>query len=103
MNSKRAKLLAAVVGGGAAAASMVLGVTYDAAGSHSLAGGSGDSSSGNTYVQPTVPQMAFDPTDLSTGVTATAAKPAPTLATELAAPTMKASAEATCVNNGQCP
>jgi hypothetical protein len=101
MNSKRAKLLAAVVGGGAAAASMVLGVTYDA-GSHSLAGGSGDSSV-STYTQPTVPQMAFDPTDLSTGATATAATPAPTLATALAAPTMKASAEATCVNNGQCP
>jgi hypothetical protein len=103
MNRKHVKLLAAVVGGGAAAASMILGVTYDAADGHSLAGGSGDSSSGGTYVQPTVPQMAFDPTDLSTGATVTAATPAATLATELAAPTMKASPQATCVNNGQCP
>jgi hypothetical protein len=103
MNSKRVKLLAAVVGGAAAAASMVVGVTYDAAGGHSLAGGSGDSSSGGTYVQPTIPQMAFDPTTMSMGVTATAALPASTLATEMAAPTMKATAAATCVNNGQCP
>jgi hypothetical protein len=102
MNSKRAKFLAAVVGGGAAVVSMVVGVTHDGTAGHSLAGGSGDSSI-VTYTQPTIPQMAFDPTAMSMGATATAATPAPTLATEMAAPTMKATAAATCVNNGQCP
>jgi hypothetical protein len=37
------------------------------------------------------------------GATATAAPPAATLATSVASPTMKATAAAGCVNNGQCP
>src|SRR3977135_1037824 len=67
------------------------------------AGGSGDSATGTAYVSPNVPTMSVDPTAMSMGGTATAAPPATTLATSFASPTLKASAAAGCVNNGQCP
>jgi hypothetical protein len=68
-----------------------------------LAGGSGDSATGGTYVSPVVPAMKIDPTAMSMGATATAVAPATTEATSFASPTLKATAAAGCVNNGQCP
>jgi hypothetical protein len=40
---------------------------------------------------------------MSTGSTITAGPPATTLATEMASPSVKATAAPGCVNNGQCP
>jgi hypothetical protein len=67
-----------------------------------LAGGSGDSATGTSYVQPTLPTMSLASTtvDAATTVLPTAAS---TLVTALASPTYKASPAPECVNNGQCP
>jgi hypothetical protein len=101
---KHGKSLGAALGIGAFAVAVV--VSVESGGSapvHSVAGGSGDSATGTSFVQPTVKPMEVDPTDLSMGPTATAAVPATTLATALATPTYKAPPEPGCVNNGQCP
>ncbi|MCV7230524.1 hypothetical protein [Mycolicibacterium komossense] len=102
MSQRTTRRIAAMLGSIsviAAAATTVL----NAGDSHDVAGGSGASATGTSYVYPTVPAMQIDPTDLSTGATVTAAAPATALATSVAAPTFKASPEAGCVNNGQCP
>jgi hypothetical protein len=104
MNVSRLKSVSAFVGAGAVAALVIFDVAHGTgAASHSVAGGSGDSATGTQYTSPTVPNMAFDPTDLSTGATVTAAKAAATMATSFASPTLKASPAAGCTNNGQCP
>lgn len=104
MSRRSTKAIAAVIGSSAiiAGAAMTVAKSSDSA-THTVAGGSGDSATGTSYVSPTVPVMSLDPTDLSMGPTATAAKPATTLAISMASPTFKASPEAGCVNNGQCP
>ncbi|CAN5525885.1 hypothetical protein BH09ACT8_BH09ACT8_50600 [soil metagenome] len=105
MGPKRAKPFAATVGLGAVVVALV--ITATEAGSsppaYSVAGGSGDSVTGTSFVQPTVPAMDIDPTNMSMGATATATAPATALATGMASPTFKASPEPGCVNNGQCP
>jgi hypothetical protein len=68
-----------------------------------FAGGSGDSSTGGTYTQPSVPAMSIDPTNLKMGITVTETTPATALATMEASPTLKATPAPGCVNNGQCP
>ena len=104
MRTQRYRWLSAGLGGSAIIASVVLVLTHPGAPSpQNVAGGSGDSSTGGTYVSPTVPGMKIDPTAMSMGSTATAALPAATLATSVASPTLKATAAAGCVNNGQCP
>jgi hypothetical protein len=92
------------MGVSAIAAAVVVTLTHPNTPSpQNLAGGSGDSATGTAYVSPVVPAMSIDPTALKIGATATAAPPAETLATSFASPTLKASAAAGCVNNGQCP
>jgi hypothetical protein len=104
MRTQRLTWLSALLGGSAIIASVVLVLTHpDAPIPQNVAGGSGDSATGGTYVSPTVPAMSVDPTAMKMGATATAAPPAATLATSVASPTLKASPAAGCVNNGQCP
>jgi len=96
--------LSAGVGAGAVFTAITLVLTHPAASNPQyVAGGSGDSATGGTYVSPVVPTMSVDPTAMNMGATATAAPPAATLATSFASPTLKASPAAGCVNNGQCP
>ena len=104
MRTQRLTRFSAGLGMAAVTAATILVITHpDPSGSLNVAGGSGDSSTGGTYVSPVVPAMKFDPTAMSMGATATAAPPAATMATSFASPTLKATAAAGCVNNGQCP
>ena len=104
MTVTRAKMFSAAVGGSALLAAVLLNVTYtDQPSSRNVAGGSGDSATTTVYTQPKVPAMSLNPTVMKLGGTATAAPPATTLATAMAAPTYKATAAPGCVNNGQCP
>jgi hypothetical protein len=104
MSAKFRKSVAAAVGAGAiVTAAVVVGATCtDDSGSRSLAGGSGDSATGTSYVSPTVPTMALT-ANVTTAATMTAAPPVTTLAQIVASPTYKASPEPGCINNGQCP
>ena len=97
------KSLAALFGLAAIAAATIMLGFEDDSNSQPVAGGSGDSATGTSYVSPTVPAMNLNPTNMSTGATVTAAAPATSLATSAASPTYKATAAAGCVNNGQCP
>jgi hypothetical protein len=98
------KMFSAAVGGSALLAAALLNVTYtDQTSSRNVAGGSGDSATTTVYTQPKVPAMSVNPSAMKLGATATAAPPATTLATAMAAPTFKASPAPGCVNNGQCP
>jgi hypothetical protein len=104
MRSQRLTWFSAGVGMSAVIAATILVATHpDDATRRNVAGGSGDSATGTSFVSPVVPTMKFDPTAMSMGATATAAPPASTMATSFAAPTLKAPAAAGCVNNGQCP
>jgi hypothetical protein len=104
MKTQRLSRLSAGFGMAAVVAATILVSTHpDNANPSNVAGGSGDSSTGGTYVSPVVPAMKIDPTAMSMGATATAAAPATTEATAFASPTLKATAAAGCVNNGQCP
>ena len=104
MRTPRLTFLAAGLGIGAITAAVVVTLTHPAAPSpQNLAGGSGDSATGTSYVSPVVPTMSIDPTALKMGATATAAAPGTTLATSVASPALKATAAPGCVNNGQCP
>jgi len=104
MRRQRLTLFAAGLGCSAIFAAGVQVVTQpDMPSPQNIAGGSGDSSTGGTYVSPVVPAMSVDPTAMKMGATATAAPPAETLATSFAAPSLKAPPAAGCVNNGQCP
>jgi hypothetical protein len=90
----RVKLFAAVIGGCAVVAMGAFSAAYDlhapSSGSNLAGGGSGDSATGTSYVQPNPPAMSFDPTAMNVGATATAGAPPTTLATSFAAPTLKA-------------
>lgn len=98
------KRMCAVVGGAAIAVGLLIDIIGGKAPTTTVAGGSGDSSTTGTYTSPTVPVMTLNATAaMKLGSTATAQAPASTLATSFAAPTYKATAAATCVNNGQCP
>jgi hypothetical protein len=98
------KRVCAVVGGGALVVGILIEVVDGGSPSTTVAGGSGDSSTTGTYSSPTVPVMLVNPTAaMKLGSTATAQVPASMPATTFAAPTFKATAAPTCVNNGQCP
>ncbi|KAA0083191.1 hypothetical protein CIW52_12145 [Mycolicibacterium sp. P9-64] len=99
----RTKEVAGLVGGSAILVAMAIALVHPSQPSTNLAGGSGDSSTAGAYSSPVVPAMTIDPTNLKMGATVTAAKPAETIATSFAAPTLKATAAPGCVNNGQCP
>ncbi len=104
MDTARKKSLALIVGMAAALVLIALCLMHTGqAQSGNLAGGSGDSSTGGTYTQPTLPGMSVDPTNMKLGVTETETTPATALATMEASPTYKATAAPGCVNNGQCP
>src|SRR5262245_1381539 len=104
MRTQRLTRFSAGLGITAVTAAAILVITHpDASSPRNVAGGSGDSATGGTFVSPVVPAMKIDPTAMSMGATATAAPPASTMATSFASPTLKATAAAGCVNNGQCP
>jgi hypothetical protein len=91
MNVKRVKSLASVVGGAAIVAAIGVCLLDSPATTDHVAGGpSDDGSTTGQYTQPVLPAMSLNPTNLSTGATATAQTPAATLATSAAAPTYKA-------------
>jgi hypothetical protein len=98
----RSKRLSATLGCGALLAAVLLTIEHGGHAPVDVAGGSGDSATSTQYFPPTVPGMSLVAT-LSMGNTVTAGAPATTLGTALASPTLKASAAAGCVNNGQCP
>ncbi|GAS96363.1 putative tail fibre protein [Mycolicibacterium canariasense] len=98
------KRVCAVVGGGAVVVALLIEIIGGGGPSATVAGGSGDSSTTGTYSSPTVPAMLINPTAaMKLGSTATAQVPESMPATTFAAPTYKATAAPTCVNNGQCP
>lgn len=98
------KRVCAVVGGGALVVGILIEVVDGGGPSTTVAGGSGDSSTTGTYSSPTVPVMTLNPTAvMKLGSTVTAQVPASMPVTSFAAPTYKATAAPTCVNNGQCP
>lgn len=101
MTIERTKFLAAIMGCSAVVAAVVVtsGVAPD---QHAVAGGSGASATGTTYVQPTISAMKLAST--TTETPAQGNDDAPTaLATPMASPSVKATPAAGCVNNGQCP
>ena len=67
-----------------------------------VAGGSGDSATGTTYVQPTASAMKLPSTVVDKPEITNEEAPT-TLAIPMAAPTYKATPAPGCVNNGQCP
>jgi len=102
MTVERIKVLAATLGGAAVVAAAVVSGFSTNAPSHDVAGGSGDSSTTTSYVQPTASGMKLPATVVQAPETTNDEAPT-TLATALAAPTYKATAAPGCVNNGQCP
>jgi hypothetical protein len=103
MNIERIKLIAATLAGGSVlAAAAVVTTVGVGAGQQYVAGGSGDSATGTSYVQPTASAMKLPSTTTDAPQVVNGAAPT-TLATPMAAPTYKATAAPGCVNNGQCP
>jgi hypothetical protein len=102
MNVARIKRLGALAGMAAVGAAIVLNLV-PATSAHTVAGGSGDSSTVGEYTSPTIPAMSVNPTAMTLGATATASPPQATMTTEDAIPSLKASPAPGCVNNGQCP
>lgn len=103
MTVERIKLVAATMACGAlVGAGAVVSVTSPGAAPDVVAGGSGDSATGTTYVQPTASAMKLPATTVQAPETTNEMAPT-TLATPMAAPTYKATAAPGCVNNGQCP
>ncbi len=103
MTIKRVKVFAAAAAGTAIIAAGAI-VTSSGADSNqvTVAGGSGDSATGTTYVQPSVTAMKLPSTTTETPVDVNDEAPT-ALATALASPTYKATPAPGCVNNGQCP
>ena len=97
---QRAKLAAATIGGAAAVGLAILGVANDGqVPAPTVHAGSGDAATGTNFVPPSVPVMTLTPA-MSMGSTQTA-QSAPSSASALeAAPTLSASAQATCAENG---
>jgi hypothetical protein len=104
MSVRHMTSLAAVVGGGAIIAAVVLDLAHpDDASFRTVAGGSGDSATGTTFVSPVVPTMKLGATAATKLPPTTSPPPATTLATSFASPNVTATPAPTCVNNGQCP
>jgi hypothetical protein len=105
MDTTRRKSLALVIGVAAIMVAITLCLIHSgtATSSGNLAGGSGDSPTGTTYTQPSLPAMSVDPTNMKMGSTVTESAPPTTIATMEASPVVKATAAPGCVNNGQCP
>ncbi|TQR86083.1 hypothetical protein D8S82_13630 [Mycobacterium hodleri] len=103
MTVERIKLAAATFACGAVVvAGAVVSVMGPGAAPDVVAGGSGDSATNTSYVQPTASAMKLPATVVDTPATTNDMAPT-TLATPMAAPTYKATAAPGCVNNGQCP
>ncbi|MEU0497829.1 hypothetical protein [Mycobacterium sp. NPDC006124] len=102
MTVERIKVLAATVGAGAVVAAAVVSGFGAGAAPQAVAGGSGDSATDTSYVQPTASAMKLPSTVVQAPETTNEDAPT-TLATPMAAPTYKATAAPGCVNNGQCP
>ena len=102
MTVERIKVVAASIACGALVAGAVVSVMGPGAAPDVVAGGSGDSATGTTYVQPTASAMKLPATVVQTPETTNEMAPT-TLATPMAAPTYKATPAPGCVNNGQCP
>lgn len=103
MTVERIKLVAATIACGAVVvAGAVVSSLSPASAPHVVAGGSGDSATGTTYVQPTASAMKLPSTVVDAPETTNEMAPT-TLATPMAAPTYKATPAPGCVNNGQCP
>jgi len=103
MTVERIKLVAATIACGAiVVAGTVVSTASPGAAPAVVAGGSGDSATGTTYVQPTESAMKLASTIVQKPEITNEAAPT-TLATAMAAPTYKATAAPGCVNNGQCP
>ena len=104
MDAARKKSFALIVGLAAIVAAIGMCLVHSGVTAYgNLAGGSGDSYTGGTYTQPSVPAMSVDPTNMKMGATVTDTMPATALATMEASPTLKATPAPGCVNNGQCP
>lgn len=102
MTVERIKLVAATLACGAlVVAGTVVSIASPGA-ADVVAGGSGDSATGTTYVQPTESAMKLASTVVQKPEITNEEAPT-TLATAMAAPTYKATAAPGCVNNGQCP
>jgi hypothetical protein len=103
MSIERIKLVSATVAGGAVAAAVAVVIYAGGGPEHqNVAGGSGDSATGTSYVQPTASGMKLPSTTTEAPLITNEEAPT-TLAIPLAAPTYKATAAPGCVNNGQCP
>lgn len=102
MPNRILKLTAATMGTAAVVAAAAIVSTSGPADHRTEAGGSGASATTTTYVQPIVSSMKLASTVVDTPVESTDAAPT-ALAVTLASPTLKATAAAGCVNNGQCP
>ena len=88
MRAQQLTWISAALGGSALIVAVGLVVTHpDGPNKRNVAGGSGDSATGTSYVSPVVPTMSLDSTAMKMGGTATAAPPAATLATSVASPT----------------
>jgi hypothetical protein len=103
MDATRRKSLALVIGIAAVVVAITLCLIYSSVTPGNVAGGSGDSPTGDTYTQPTLPAMSVNPTNMKMGSTVTESAPATSLATMEASPVVKATPAPGCVNNGQCP
>lgn len=103
MSGIRVKGISAALGSGALLAAVLIDVGHSDRTISEVAGGSGASSTTGTYIQPVVPAMSINPTAMSLGSTVRVAPVSTSIATALAAPSVKASPAAGCVNNGQCP
>jgi hypothetical protein len=102
MRIERLKSIAATMAGGAIIAAAAIVTNGGPALSNTVAGGSGDSATTNTYTQPSVKPMSLPSTTTAAATTTNDLAPL-SLATAAASPTYKATAAGGCVNNGQCP
>jgi hypothetical protein len=103
MTVEEIKLVAATIGCGAVVAAVAVVASLGPSSQPiSVAGGSGDSATGTTYVQPTASAMTLASTVVQRPEITNEAAPT-TLGTPMAAPTYKATPAPGCVNNGQCP
>ena len=103
MTVERIKVVAASIACGAlVVAGAVVSVMGPGAAPDVVAGGSGDSATNTSYVQPTASAMKLPSTVVDKPEITNEEAPT-TLAIPMAAPTYKATPAPGCVNNGQCP
>src|SRR5689334_5750285 len=100
MTVERIKLVAATIACGAVVvAGAAVSILGPGSAPNVVAGGSGDSATDTSYVQPSASAMKLPSTVVEAPETTNEEAPT-TLATPMAAPTYKATAAPGCVNNG---